>query len=986
MVAPLTESSAVNVSRDPVAGGVYGSLQLVSDAGEVKHTYAIRKPRIVFGRCVFPAARPKADECRDPDSDVRLLLKEVSRRHCELVFEQPRSVCGPDLCVSRADPPQAVLWVNGANGVLYNGVHVQPKARVMLSEGDKVQIAKHRLQFYYSGNKVSAAVPVHASPRVQTGEIAPVEGLPIGPSTSPPAPRKEAQPAELPSQPEEPAAAPVQDAANTEPEEPADDELPADEPSAPARDDLVRADKTPVVQPVSPLPRPSPTSPMPASDLNQSSPEDADEDAEDEESIITLCLGDSEAAVQREAVANAAPPTTSQTTPPSQLGPAAASPLGMPRTPPMFSPKTRRLSLRTATLLKSGSKFPLVPMSESRNRHRAMHWSPSPTVDRGNTAAELPTAPEREAINIDDASDEDDEDELEVDESLEIPSPTPEAQDHKAEMPTPLIRKLPSIGFLTPQGKRKQTQQRRLSDYSSGSQMPEPQLKHRSSWSWLSGFFTNLSPQRSPKAPTEKEMDVDNNKAEQAREDVDMAGEQALAVASETSSGLSAAAPIEAHVEHTEEAMEPAGPEPAETVEAAEAEATKPTEPAGAEPAGAEPAGAEPAEAEPAEAEPAEAEPAEAEPAEAEPAEAEPAEAEPAGAEPAEAEPAGAEPAGAEPAGAEPAEAEPMEPDAVQDATDAQPAEHADEVPTEEGFTEASDAGAPESLKPVAQDPADEVPEPPSQKTEALHVDPTDSVNEAPSAVSDEANNAEASEHDASTSLAAHDAAAAEPESHGAMPPATPAKELPTSNAAPAAPVPEGPTPDLRSLKHMFAEPKQVSGQEEVMADFRHILRQHDAAQTDAADTSVGGALQSMMATPAKPAGQPAARLMSVSKTTADENVGPSAPSAGTAISAGVRRSTRTLRSPTSDALPARGAGMRAGVRRTEPFVPTRRHLPPRAAAPLRADLAASTRPKAEHTAEPASRSTEASSGTRRTATRSEQPRRTTRASAARRP
>ena len=327
-----------------------------------------------------------------------------------------------------------------------------------------------------------------------------------------------------------------------------------------------------------------------------------------------------------------------------------------------------------------------------------------------------------------------------------------------------------------------------------------------------------------------------------------------------------------------------------------------------------------------------------------------------------------------------------MEPDAVQDATDAQPAEHADEVPTEEGFTEASDAGAPESLKPVAQDPADEVPEPPSQKTEALHVDPTDSVNEAPSAVSDEANNAEASEHDASTSLAAHDAAAAEPESHGAMPPATPAKELPTSNAAPAAPVPEGPTPDLRSLKHMFAEPKQVSGQEEVMADFRHILRQHDAAQTDAADTSVGGALQSMMATPAKPAGQPAARRMSASKTTADENVAPSAPSAGTAISAGVRRSTRTLRSPTSDALPARGAGMRAGVRRTEPFVPTRRHLPPRAAAPLRADLAASTRPKAEHTAEPASRSTEASSGTRRTATRSEQPRRTTRASAARRP
>ena len=646
---------------------------------------------------------------------------------------------------------------------------------------------------------------------------------------------------------------------------------------------------------------------------------------------MTLCLGDSEAAVQREAVANAAPPATSQTTPPSQLGPAAASPLGMPRTPPMFSPKTRRLSLRTATLLKSGSKFPLVPMSESRNRHRAMHWSPSPTVDRGNTAAELPTAPEGEAINIDDASDEDDEDELEVDKSLEMPSPTPEAQDHKTEMPTPLIRKLPSIGFLTPQGKRKQTQQRRLSDYSSGSQMSEPQLKHRSSWSWLSGFFTNLSPQRSPKAPTEKEMDVDNDKAEQAREDVDMAGEQALAVASETSSGLSAAAPIEAHVEHTEEAMEPAGPEPAETVEAAEAEATKPTEPAGAEPAGAEPAGAEPAEA-------------------------------------------------------EPAEAEPMEPDAVQDATDAQPAEHADEVPTEEGFTEASDAGAPESLKPVAQDPADEVPEPPSQKTEALHVDPTDSVNEAPSAVSDEANNAEASEHDASTSLAAHDAAPAEPESHGAMPPATPAKELPTSNAAPAAPVPEGPTPDLRSLKHMFAEPKQVSGQEEVMADFRHVLRQHDAAQTDAADTSVGGALQSMMATPAKPAGQPAARRMSASKTTADENVAPSAPSAGTAISAGVRRSTRTLRSPTSDALPARGAGMRAGVRRTEPFVPTRRHLPPRAAAPLRADLAASTRPKAEHTAEPASRSTEASSGTRRTATRSEQPRRTTRASAARRP
>ena len=85
---------------------------------------------------------------------------------------------------------------------------------------------------------------------------------------------------------------------------------------------------------------------------------------------MTLCLGDSEAAVQREAVANAAPPATSQTTPPSQLGPAAASPLGMPRTPPMFSPKTRRLSLRTATLLKSGSKFPLVPMSESRNRHR----------------------------------------------------------------------------------------------------------------------------------------------------------------------------------------------------------------------------------------------------------------------------------------------------------------------------------------------------------------------------------------------------------------------------------------------------------------------------------------------------------------------------------------------------------------------------------------------------------------------------------------
>lgn len=117
-----------------------GSLQLLSDSGDIEVArFQIKKETTTLGRALT--------------NDVRLLLEDVSRRHCKIQFDSEN---------------RAVLHVMGSGGVWHNDVHVRPSAndtQIKLNDGDKLQISKHTLTFSY----VTAAP---ASPRKRKPQMA----------------------------------------------------------------------------------------------------------------------------------------------------------------------------------------------------------------------------------------------------------------------------------------------------------------------------------------------------------------------------------------------------------------------------------------------------------------------------------------------------------------------------------------------------------------------------------------------------------------------------------------------------------------------------------------------------------------------------------------------------------------------------------------------------------------------------------------------
>lgn len=117
-----------------------GSLQLLSDSGDIEVArFQIKKETTTLGRALT--------------NDVRLLLEDVSRKHCKIQFDSEN---------------RAVLHVMGSGGVWHNDVHVRPSAndtQIKLNDGDKLQISKHTLTFSY----VTAAP---ASPRKRKPQMA----------------------------------------------------------------------------------------------------------------------------------------------------------------------------------------------------------------------------------------------------------------------------------------------------------------------------------------------------------------------------------------------------------------------------------------------------------------------------------------------------------------------------------------------------------------------------------------------------------------------------------------------------------------------------------------------------------------------------------------------------------------------------------------------------------------------------------------------
>lgn len=190
-------------------------------------------------------------------------------------------------------------------------------------------------------------------------------------------------------------------------------------------------------------------------------------------------------------------------------------PRNMPRTPPLqWTPsKSRKISLRTATLLKRSAQYPLLPMSErrpTRDEVPSFNRSPSraPRTSTGSrdmdlTSDYMRTVTSDPEFSSDEDEDEDDSDEieksLELSHSEENPSPakTPERKER-----APVLSQ-----FLTPQQpKERALASRRLSNPVDAN---TPRLKNRSSWQWLRGLFSPKGQQDGASPNDQKEPSSD---------------------------------------------------------------------------------------------------------------------------------------------------------------------------------------------------------------------------------------------------------------------------------------------------------------------------------------------------------------------------------------------------------------------------------------------------------------------------------------------
>lgn len=274
-------------------------------------------------------------------------------------------------------------------------------------------------------------------------------------------------------------------------------EFPSSEPMPPTTVEVASKEEAPPALPSPAVPiseehaEPTPTpSEAPVSEENAPS-SDADE------SVRMLHLDALEAASVDQALLSPNPPPKSPSTPERpHIRVPQSLPRHMPRTPPLqWTPsKSRKISLRTATLLKRSAQYPLVPMSESRAPHRtAMRPPASPIAPRTSTGSRDMDMTRDFAQASSSDSDLSSDDEDEVDQSLG--SPGSGAGIERAKTPEPQERAPVLSTFLTPQQPKQRTL-RRLSN----PEAPEtPRLKTRSSWQWLRSLFASPAQQEKQK-------------------------------------------------------------------------------------------------------------------------------------------------------------------------------------------------------------------------------------------------------------------------------------------------------------------------------------------------------------------------------------------------------------------------------------------------------------------------------------------------------
>ena len=224
------------------------------------------------------------------------------------------------------------------------------------------------------------------------------------------------------------------------------------------------------------------------------------------ESDLTLCFDALEEAQQdAQPPASSTPLTTSRYPQSSSLTSRSAMPI-------TWSPeKTRKVSLRTATLLKRSSQYPIVPLSPASAN---VPTSPS-TPPKSTPSIQYPTSTGSKDMDLSlrhtsemmmTSSDEEDEAEVESSFELQIAPKSPEAIS---------LQRPNTAPFLTPQARRmeKPAVTRRLSCADPTSpRRPVPALKHRSSWVWLKDL---LSPSKKAQQPIDKpELKQENESGE----------------------------------------------------------------------------------------------------------------------------------------------------------------------------------------------------------------------------------------------------------------------------------------------------------------------------------------------------------------------------------------------------------------------------------------------------------------------------------------
>lgn len=222
----------------------------------------------------------------------------------------------------------------------------------------------------------------------------------------------------------------------------------------------------------------------------------------EDDSVQTLHLDDMEAAAVADNLLNESPSSASSPASPqtSHARMPSALPFAMPRTPPLqWTPsKSRKVSLRTATLLKRSAQYPLVPLSEMRGANQStVPMNRSPIVPRTSTGSRDMDMTRNFGDDASSDSDVSSEDEDEIDRSLGSSGSGPEFERPKT--PEPNQRAPVLANFFTPQQPRQRTLRRMSNPDTSAS---TPKLKSRSSWQWLRDLF------KSPTTRDEKQTDA----------------------------------------------------------------------------------------------------------------------------------------------------------------------------------------------------------------------------------------------------------------------------------------------------------------------------------------------------------------------------------------------------------------------------------------------------------------------------------------------